>query len=86
VVHKQYNLVSQAEAEQLNGWIHEAIQIGSGLVMGGENYLFCSILVDAAFKWTLARKKRRKRCVEQAWKSYQETHGYHIQVLHRHKK
>jgi hypothetical protein len=80
VVHKQNNLVSQAESEQLNGWIREAIRIDSGLVMVGDNYLFHNISVDAAFIWTLARKKRWKWYVEQAWKSHQEAHGGHVQV------
>jgi hypothetical protein len=74
VVHNQYNLVSQAEGEQLIGWILEAMRIGSGIVLVVDNYLFHDILVVAAFNWTLARKKKWKRCLEQAWKSYQETH------------
>jgi hypothetical protein len=61
VRHKQDSLVSQPEAEQLNGWIHEVIRIGSGKVLLGNNHLFRDILVDAAFKWTLTRKKRWKR-------------------------
>jgi hypothetical protein len=74
VVHKQDNLVSQAELEQLNGWIHEAIQIGSGMVLVGDYHLFRDISVDSAFKWTFARNKRWKQYAEQAWTYYQETH------------
>jgi hypothetical protein len=58
VVHKQDMFIyQQAEADQLDGWIREAIWTCSGLVMEGDNYLFHNISVDAAFRWTLARKK-----------------------------
>jgi hypothetical protein len=64
VVHKQDNLGSQVEANQLNGWIHEAIRIGSGIVLVGNNYLFRNISVDAAFQWTLVRKKKMETVCE----------------------
>jgi hypothetical protein len=75
VVHKQDNLVSQAESAQLDWWIRKAIRTGSGLLMESDNYLFRNISVEAAFRWTLARNKIWKRYVEQAWTSYQEAHG-----------
>jgi hypothetical protein len=56
VVHKTDNLVTQAEAEQLNGWIREEIRIGQGLVLTGDQYLFHNMTVDLACQWTLARK------------------------------
>jgi hypothetical protein len=73
VVHKKENVVTQEEAEQLNGWIREAIRIGQGLVLAGDEYLFRNITVDLTFQWTLARKKHWKRFVETAWKAYQDT-------------
>jgi hypothetical protein len=66
VVHKTDNLVTQAEAEQLNGWIRQAIRIGQGLVLAGDQYLFHNMTVDSAFQWTLARNKYWKQFVETA--------------------
>jgi hypothetical protein len=72
-VHKKDNLVTQEEAEQLNGWIREAIRIGQGLVLAGDQYLFRNITVTLAFQWTLARKEHWKRFLETAWNAYQDT-------------
>jgi hypothetical protein len=66
VVHKTNNVVTQVEAEQLNGWIHQAIRIGQRLVLAGDQYLFHNMTVDSAFQWTLARKKYWKQFVETA--------------------
>jgi hypothetical protein len=68
VVHQTKNLVTHTEAEQLNGWIREAIRTERRLISVGDQYLFRNIMVDLAFQWTLARKKQWKRFVEIAWK------------------
>jgi hypothetical protein len=65
-VYKTENLVTQVEAEQLNGWIREAIRIGQGLVLAGDRYLFRNMTVDSAFQWTLVRKKYWKQFLETA--------------------
>jgi hypothetical protein len=66
MVHKTDHLVTQAKSEQLNGWIREAIRIGQGLVLAGDQYLFHNMTVDSEFQWTLARKKYLNQFVETA--------------------